>query len=181
VASYNRFASISNIDWNPPRYKITRKLPFIPLESEIDALIACCGKKTSTILQLLKETGMRIGEALRLKWIDVDLERKMITLNNPEKRGRPRAFKISEKLATMLNNLPKINDNLFGRTTVDVAGSNFYNQRKRAASKLGNPRLRRITFHTLRHWKATIEYQKTQDILHVMKLLGHRRIDNTLI
>jgi len=49
--------------WNPPRYRRVRKLPFIPLEKEIDDLIAGCGPKTATFLQLLKETGMRAGEA----------------------------------------------------------------------------------------------------------------------
>lgn len=34
---------------------------------------------------------------------------------------------------------------------------------------------------TLGHWKATIEYHKTKDILHVMKVLGHRNINNTLV
>jgi len=38
-----------------------------------------------------------------------------------------------------------------------------------------------ITFHTFRHWKATVEYAKTKDILHVMRALGHRNINNTLI
>ncbi|MEM2419861.1 MAG: hypothetical protein QXL38_02600 [Candidatus Bathyarchaeia archaeon] len=38
-----------------------------------------------------------------------------------------------------------------------------------------------MTFHTIRHWKATMEYHKTRDILYVMKLLGHKRIQNTLI
>lgn len=181
VAAYNSFASFNEIHWKPPKYKPTRKLPFIPLEKEIDALVVYCGKKTATIVQLLKETGMRIGEALKLKWIDVDLERKIITLNNPEKHGNPRVFKISDKLVAMLNRLPKTNDRLFGKTSVAITVSNFYNQRKRAAAKLQNPRLLRITFHTLRHWKATMEYQKTRDILHVMKLLGHKNINNTLI
>ena len=36
-------------------------------------------------------------------------------------------------------------------------------------------------FHTFRHWKATMEYHKTKDILHVMKLLGHKNISNTLV
>ena len=53
-------------------------------------------------------------------------------------------------------------------------------QRKRIASKLGNPRLLRISFHTFRHWKATMEYAKTKDILHVMQVLGHKNIKNTL-
>jgi hypothetical protein len=31
------------------------------------------------------------------------------------------------------------------------------------------------------HWKATMEYNKTKDILHVMKLLGHKSINSTLL
>jgi integrase len=51
----------------------------------------------------------------------------------------------------------------------------------RTAHKFGNPRINRITFHTFRHWKATMEYHKTKDILYVMRLLGHKNIKNTLI
>jgi len=57
----------------------------------------------------------------------------------------------------------------------------FRIQRTRIASKLKNDRIRKIHFHTLRHWKATMEYAKTKDILHVMKMLGHRNIQNTLL
>ena len=32
-----------------------------------------------------------------------------------------------------------------------------------------------------RHWKAIMEYHKIRDILHIMKMLGHHRIENTLI
>jgi integrase len=32
----------------------------------------------------------------------------------------------------------------------------------------------------LRHWKATMEYARTKDILYVMQLLGHKNIKNTL-
>lgn len=35
--------------------------------------------------------------------------------------------------------------------------------------------------HALRHWKATKEYHRTKDILHVQQLLGHKNIQNTLI
>jgi len=57
----------------------------------------------------------------------------------------------------------------------------FWRQRKKIARKLGNPRLLQIHFHTFRHWKATMEYAKTKNILHVMRILGHKRIQNTLI
>jgi integrase len=57
----------------------------------------------------------------------------------------------------------------------------FYKQRKRLAYKLQNPRLLQISFHTFRHWKGTIEYHKTKDILYTQRLLGHKNIQNTLI
>jgi integrase len=180
-AAYQKFALLNGISWTPPRYRITRKIPFIPLESEIDQLIASCGKKTSTTLQLLKETGMRIGESVRLKWTDIDSEHNTIALNDTEKNGKPRLFKISTRLAGMLNNLPKNKERVFGRSSIAAAESCLCYQRKETAARLQNPRLLQITFHTLRHWKATMEYHKTKDILRVKELLGHRSLNNTLI
>lgn len=57
----------------------------------------------------------------------------------------------------------------------------FSRARKRIVTKLQNPRLLEIQFHTLHHWKAIIEHQKTKDLLHVQRLLGHRSIQNMLI
>ena len=57
----------------------------------------------------------------------------------------------------------------------------FERSRKRLAYKLGNPRLLRISFHTLRHWKATTFQHQTGDIFYVMQFLGHRNIKNTLM
>jgi integrase len=31
---------------------------------------------------------MRAGEAVRLEWTDIDFERRMVTLNRPEKRSQ---------------------------------------------------------------------------------------------
>lgn len=58
---------------------------------------------------------------------------------------------------------------------------NFAKQRARQAEKLQNPRTRRISFKTLRHFKVTMEYRRTRDILHVMQVLGHKNIRNTLV
>jgi len=180
VASYKTFMDFVGIPFKPPRYQPQEKIPFIQTEKELDDLIAGCAKKKATLLQLLKETGMRIGEAKSLKWIDIDLENQRITLNNPEKKGRPRIFKITTKLTAMLNALPKEKDGPF-RSCYSNLYRDFESQRKTIAKKLQNPRLLRITFHTFRHWKATIEYHKTKDLLHVMQLLGHRNIKNTLV
>jgi len=181
VAAYATFCIYLQIQWTPPKYQQTEKIPFIPTEEEIDQLItACTNRKTATLLQTLKETAMRIGEAWRLKWIDIDFERNTITLNLPEKRSRVRIFKISDKLKQMLQALPKCDERVFGYVHLGNTKHTYLKLRKRIAQRLQNPRILRITFHTFRHWKATMEYHKTKDILHVMQFLGHRDIRNTM-
>jgi len=178
---YSGFASYHGIPFKTPKYKVQRKLPFIPLEKELDALICGSSKRMAALLQLLKETGLRIGEALRLKWKDLDFEHNILYVNETEKSGKPRTFKLSDKLVSMLKRLDMENQKVFGKATYKGIETHFTQIRKRLAHKLQNPRLLRISFHTFRHWKATMEYHKTKDILHVMQLLGHRRIETTLI
>jgi len=173
VYAYDLFAKWLGIKWERPRYKAIRKLPFIPHEQEINDLIASCNQRIACFLQILKETGARPGEVFILKWIDVDLEARTLIIT-PEKGSNPRIFKISTRLANMLNGLPKRNERVFASySTLKSLTVSFQRQRKKAAFRLGNPRLLRISFRTFRHWKATMEYHKTRDILHVMQIYSH--------
>jgi integrase len=81
----------------------------------------------------------------------------------------------------MLGSLPKISKKVFGEYPLRGFYRTFHRQRMKVAEKLKNPRLLQISFHALRHWKATVEYHKTWDILHIMKILGHKNIENPLI
>jgi integrase len=180
VKAYNLFLGMEGLSWQPPRYKAPQKLPFIPTEKEIDDLIAGCNKNMSAYLHLLKETAARRGEAFNLKWTEIDLINRTVRIT-PEKGSRPRIFKISENLARKLGSLPRKTETLFPYKNVYYLDKSFRKQRKRIVKKLENPRLKQIHFHTLRHWKATMEYHRTKDILHVMQVLGHRKIENTLL
>jgi len=182
IVAYRSFCKAFNIPVGElPKYDQTPKLPFIPLESEIDQLIAGCSKKGATFLQTLKETTSRCGEAWKLKWIDIDNEHGIITINNPGKRGLPRQIKVSSKLISMIQALPKSSKHVFGEGKLRHFRKNFIIQRRRVVKRLQNPRIERITFHTLRHWGATMLYHKTKSILHVKERLGHRSIQNTMI
>lgn len=187
--AYVKFCEIAKIPIPPEinfhKWACTpQKLPWIPLEREIDELIAGCSRRVATFLELLKQTGVRCGEAWRLSWRDIDLEHGIVTINQPEKSGNPRQFKVSGKLVAMLNALPKTSQKVFGGSDLSQLSQfrrGFYQQRKRLAYKLQNPRIAEITFHTLRHFYGTMEYYKTKDILHVQERLGHKSIANTLI
>jgi integrase len=181
INAYSLLLKLNEIQWEKPKCHVERKFPFIPKEEEIDALIAGCGKKTSTFLQLLKETAMRCGEAKRLEWSDVDFKRCTIKLNLPEKRSNPRIWRISPKLTAMLNALPRKNERIFGNGPITSTKMTFMRARRRLANKLLNPRLLKISFHTFRHWKATMLYHETRYIHYVQRLLGHKSIVNTEI
>jgi len=182
INAYNSFLKYCGLSWDKPSCKArTQKIPFIPTEAELDALISGTGKKLSTFLLLLKETAMRCGEAKRLQWIDVDFEKNIIRLNDPEKGSNPRMWKVSQKLTAMLNALPRESQRIFGDGPINSMKTTFLKARKRLAAKLQNPRLLSISFHTFRHWKATMLYHQTKDPYYVKQFLGHKELRNTEI
>ena len=178
IVAYKSFAKSLNLQWEPPKIRVERKVPFIPTEAEIDTLIAGCGRKTAAFLQVLKDTGARGGEAARLKWSDVDERTNTVRINNPLKGSLARVIKVSSKTIAMLNALPKTGEFIFN-TNVSSVRKNFIKQRNKLADKLQNPRLKQIHLHTFRHWKATIEYYRTKNIKYVQYLLGHKKLENT--
>ena len=173
------FFTKNGIQAELPTYVHRYKIPFIPTEAELDQLISGCKHLLASFLQTLKETAARYGEASELKWTDYNTESGMLAINSAEKGSNPRAIKISNKLQIMLSSLPHTTNKIFPYKSKEVIRRNFQRARKRIATNLGNPRIYQIHFHTFRHWKATTEFHKTNNILLVMKLLGHKSLSNT--
>ena len=180
INAYTLFLKFQGATWTKPKCKVTRKFPFIPTEQELDALIAGSHRKNAAFAQVLKETAMRSGEAKRLQWIDIDREKRIITLNEPEKGSNPRMWKVSTTLMEMINALPKTSEQVFPGSLKSMKGT-FLDTRKRLAETLQNPRLLRISFHTFRHWKATMLYHQTKDPYYVQHFLGHKKLETTEI
>ena len=83
-------------------------------------------------------------------------------------------------LIEMLNALPKESECVF-KGPLKSMKTTFVKTRKRLAQTLQNPRLLRIHFHTLRHWKATMLYHSTKDPYYVQHFLGHKSLKSTEI
>ena len=160
-------------------------LPFIPLESEIDSLIGGLGPKLSVFTRIVKETDARPCEIYQLKWTDIDNEANTINIR-PEKGSRPRQPRLSANAMAGIMSQKREGAYVFrteGRDIDEQYGNfyrNFGKQRMRIAERLQNPRIRRISFKTLRHWKASTLYAKTKDILLVKETLGHRSISSIM-
>jgi integrase/predicted RNA-binding Zn-ribbon protein involved in translation (DUF1610 family) len=179
VYAYDAFTRMLKMKWDRPKYKQEETLPFVPEESELDQLIAACrGKRMAAFLQCLKETYADPGEALRLRWIDIS--GNVITINRPVKGHNPRQLKVSNKLLAMLNVLPKTSERIFP-TTYENMFKCYSQVRKRTAQLQHNPRLLAVQFRSFRHWGGSmIAHYTNGNVLTVKKLLGHKRIENTM-
>jgi integrase len=135
VDTYTTFLVFKGLTWIPPRYRITMKMHFIPTEQEIDLLIAGCGKITGTVLQTLKETGIRIGELCMLKGVDISQEYRSLSVT-PEKGSNPRIAKISEKLLAKINSLSLRHEPCIFQPRISMQLEYMRIQRKKVAEKL---------------------------------------------
>jgi integrase len=176
---YNGYAKYCNIRFDLPHYTREDRIPFIPTEQEADTLIAASRPPLNALLQILKETGARLGEATKLTWNDIDTERKTLNIT-PEKGSKPRTQPISNKLIGMLNQIPHINNKIF-KSNKKTLETTFRAIRKRTAQRLGNQRLTKITFHTYRHYYATMWYHDKPDVCKLQQRLGHRDVKSTMI
>ena len=164
VEDLARFYAWKRIPFEKPNYRRVERLPFVPLETEIDQLISAAGRKTGTFLQLLKEMGIRPGEAWNLKWID--LEKSTVNIL-PEKNSNPRQLRISTRLMAMLNRLPRRYEYVLRNPKVDPLRSmevfrrSVAGQRKRLTQKLQNPRISAIAEFT---WTLLVAKRSGQSL-----------------
>ena len=183
----NYLAMLGFKDVQLPKVRRIEKLPFIPSEAEINALISSVRLRLGVFLRILKDTAARPIEVWRLKWSDIDVNNCCITIN-PAKYSKPRRLNISKETLSLLLALPRRNEYVFSPSgnpsrffeELEHFARNYCKVRKRIAERQHNPRLNQISLRTFRHYKATMEYVRTKDILHVKELLGHVNIQNTL-
>ena len=181
--AYQDWCKFNGFVYVPKKFKRVKKLPYIPTVKEIDQLISGTGRKTSTFLQLLKESACRPIEAWRLTPEDIDLTQQVCYINKPAKGSDPRMFKMSNTLTAMVTRSIREttpNQRLW-KCGLKTLTRNYQRRRRTLSDVLVNPNLLKISLRTFRHWKATTEYHRTKDILHVKRMLGHRRIENTLV
>ena len=141
-------------------------------------------------MELMLETGMRVGETLALSWKDINLQRRSIyvhaTVVNPANQGKSyvqegaksdtsnRVIALSPKAVEILSTLKDLScDNEFvfvGSRGIRLAYESLRKQCKKVCEEAG---VRYLGLHVWRHTFATNHYYKGTDIKILSKLLGH--------
>jgi integrase/recombinase XerD len=167
-----------------PRIKENKKLPVVLNYKECKALFNASELlKHRVLLSLMYSAGLRAREASNLKLSDVDSGRMMIHIRQ-SKYNKDRYVPLSPLI---LKGLRKyyyacqpveylFNGNEPG-TALSVRGMQWALREAVKKCKLQKG----ITLHTLRHSYATHLLEYGMDIVTIKELLGHERIETTLV
>jgi integrase len=182
--AYDKYAKYYKIEWTKPHYKPKSKPIRIPTKEKVEMLIANAKNPLAMKLRISMETGFRPVEVYGLKAKDVDLEKRLL-YPTTAKDGSAKIGKISIGLRdTLAEYIDKHkiapNDKLFTGDS-QLYSRSYQVVRNRLADKLHDQTIRTIRLYDLRHYYATTLYAKTKDILLVMKQMGHKRIEATMI
>jgi integrase/recombinase XerD len=167
-----------------PSIKHENKLPVVLNHKECRALfLAPELLKHRVLLSLIYSAGLRAREASRLKIADIDSGRMMIHIRR-SKYNKDRYVPLSSEILRGLRKYFQACrpvEYLFNGhepgSQLSVRGMQWV---LRAAVKKCKLQ-KRITLHTLRHSYATHLLEYGMDIVSIKELLGHERIETTLV
>ncbi|KAB7738377.1 tyrosine-type recombinase/integrase [Parvibaculum sedimenti] len=138
-------------------------------DGEFDGLIKAARRARNPhmepLIRLAIETGMRQGELLKLRWIDVDLKARTAFLPMT-KNGCRRTVPLSTEALEVIKRLPRTDERLFPTTTEAVKRAWMRIRRKIDA--------RDLRFHDLRHEAASRFFEKGLNVPEVALITGHR-------
>lgn len=179
---YKWYCEYKKIEWTTPKFSRNTQEIKCPTHEKIEMIISDSGRILSLKLRLSKDTGLRPIEIFNLKVRDVDLQQRII-YPTTAKNGAPRKIKIPQQLTELLqayinNNQRQLNESLFKGNPVTY-GKEFREVRNRLAKKLNDETLKTVRLYDLRHYFATMDYQKFHDLKRTQYLMGHKHSSTT--
>jgi site-specific recombinase XerD len=159
-----------------------RHLPKVLSKKDIGAILANEDNlKHRLLLMIAYSSGLRVSEVVQLKWKDIDIPRKIITVRSGKGR-KDRCTILADSVIGTLKRYHLINDNsawIFSGAkpgtplSIRSAQRIFENALKRTGVTID------ASIHTLRHAFATHLLENGTDIRYIQELLGHSSIKTT--
>ena len=147
-------------------------------QEEIRRLIKAASEDFRPILMTALHSGMRRGEILNLKWADVDLKNRIITVQD-SKSGKKRTIPVDDTLYETLGVL----SSRFQKGYVFLSprtGERWVDFKKQFHAALQKAGVEDFRFHDSRHTFASHLVMAGVDIKTVQELLGHATLTMTM-
>jgi integrase len=144
---------------------------------EAKALLDSCRDYLRSVVVTALNTGMRKGEILTLKWKDVDLRNRKVTVRK-SKNNEIRVIPINQTLYEELSRLSGQSDSEYVFSNGD--GQKFGDIKKGFAMALKRAEIEDFHFHDLRHTFGSHLVMQGIDLRTVQQLMGHKDIKMTM-
>lgn len=170
---------------NKIKYYATPRDPFTTVELEYLRL-ACRNVRESAIINLLYSTGLRVTELCHLKIEDIDLHDKSVKVLHG-KGDKYRLTYLNAKAVVSLKQYFKSRTDDCPYVIVNARGPKHGLTKKSIELIVRNICARagldpkKAHPHNLRHTFATVMIQNGAPVQHVQKLLGHAKLETTMI
>ncbi len=198
---YKKEITSKNVAANIIVPKREKKIPSYLLEDEVDVLISKVGNKTyknnsklinefdkarnTALIELLYSSGLRISEALSIKFNDINFETNVVKVlgKGNKQRITPIGVKAIDAINNYLNLRKRIPTNL-KEIFITNKGTKYT---ANAAWRMINKNMQDVTQakqkspHILRHSCATHLLNAGAELLAVSEILGHSSISTTQI
>mgnify|MGYP001594153268 CR=1 FL=1 len=133
-------------------------------------------KHLEAIIVTALNTGMRKGEILNLKWSNVDLKNRVITVEKT-KNDEIRKIPMNQKLTDTLEGGKKVSK---GEYVFSENGKPYRDVKTGWWTALENAKIENFTFHGLRHTFGSRLGMAGVDIRTIRELMGHKDIKMTM-
>lgn len=170
-------AEIKKLKEPPGRIRYLTQEEIEVLFKAIDQLPGRSGVYLRPIVVITLNTGMRKGEILDLKWKDVGLEHRKITIKK-SKNNEVRTIPINETLYHELRKFPRHLKSEY--VFCHGNGESFGNVRKSFEKAVEYAGIKDFTFHDLRHTFASYLVMSGSNLRAVQQLMGHKDIKMTM-
>lgn len=172
---------------------IEKRIKYVPSSQDIDKVIQAADAATQDYLWCARETLGRISEINRLRWDDVDFEKRCVTLYTRKKKGghlSPRKVPMTDKLLEVLSRRftrrnkrkPWVFWHRYNSRKEGKMVSGPYLDRKAIMWNLcKKAKVKYFRFHALRHAGASIMDNSNVPIRAIQKILGHENLSTTEI
>jgi len=169
----NPMRKISNLP--EPRGRV-RYLNDEERERLLEACKASANPYLHTLVVLALSTGARYGELIKLRWDDIDWDRKVITLHDTKNKER-RLLPLMHYALELMEAHHKIRN--IASDLVFPAPSNPmrpWNSRSSWLSALQKANIENFRFHDLRHSAASYLAMNGASIAEIAEILGHKTL-----
>ncbi len=144
---------------------------------EVDALLRACASHIRPIVVTALNTGMRKSEILNLKWREVDLGNRKVTVAN-SKNNEIRVIPINEALYRELSALtrnPECEYVFLGKNGLPAGDI-----KKAFMGALKRAKIKDFRFHDIRHTFGSQMVMQGIDTRTVQQVMGHKTIKMTM-